>query len=325
MEDRRFDDRSPMRVRDGFAGQKMWVVPKPWLQVCVAQPVLQSLLITDIGWFPTARHHYRERPRGADEHILIFCTAGAGWCVLGGKRWKIGPAEALLIPRGTPHEYWADVQTPWSIHWVHYSGITGDLMMNELAHDQRVLQVDTQSAWAIESLFRECFDAFAGGFVPQRMIYSAQVLHHLLGRLLYGNARYSPLQHAHQRRTLEPTLAFLHQNSARKLTLKEIADHAGISVSYLSALFKEQTGLSPMDYLIRYRMQRACALLSAQLSPSIAEVAYEIGYTDPYYFSRLFKKVIGIPPLHYRDHRGKRTVAPEYDDSSTDYTGTPIH
>lgn len=313
-----------LRVRDGFSGQQMWVVPKPWLRECAVQPLLQSLLPTDAGWFPCARHHFRERPQGAEEHILIFCTAGNGSCQIDGVSWRIGPGNALLIPRGAPHAYWADSDTPWSIHWVHFTGITGDLMLSELGRDQRVLQVDTQSALLVEALFQECYRAFAGGFVIHRMIYSAQVLHHLLGKIIYGNSYYSPLQHTSRRRALEPTLTFLHQNSARKLTLKEIADHAGVSVSHLSALFKEQTGLSPMDYLIRYRMQRACVLLSVK-SATVHEVAYEVGYSDPYYFSRLFKKVIGIAPLHYREHRGKRTNAAPPEESITDFTGAPLH
>lgn len=295
------------RVRDGFAGQQMWVVPKPWLQECALSPLLQALVPTDVGWFPKARHHFRERPNGADEHILIFCSAGYGVCQIEGVTWHVQPREALLIPRGTPHAYWAEGESPWSIHWVHFVGITGNLMLGELGREQRVLQVDEASARIVEALFQECIDAFAGGFVLHRLIYSAQVLNHLLGRLIYGNTAYSPLQRAQKRRALEPTLAYLHQNSANRITLKEIADHAGVSVSHLSALFKEQTGLSPMDYLIRYRMQRACALL--KLSPlGIQQIAYEVGYNDPYYFSRLFKKVIGVAPLHYRQNPAQRII-----------------
>ena len=48
-----------VRMRDGFVGQRMWVVPKPWLQSLPAQPILHSLQVTDIGWFPNARYHYR--------------------------------------------------------------------------------------------------------------------------------------------------------------------------------------------------------------------------------------------------------------------------
>lgn len=291
-----------MRIREGFIGQRMWVIPRPSLESCAAQPMLQSLLPKDIGWFPAARYHYRERAYGADEHILIFCISGSGWYEIAGRQGQVKAREALLIPRGTPHAYYADESDPWSIHWVHFVGMDADLMLSQLPVGENVILTDRHSAEAIERLFVECYESFAGGFIVHRLIYCAQVLHHLLGRLFFNNACYSPLQRTRHLRTLEPTLTFLHQNIHRKLTLREIAEHAGLSVSYVSSLFKQQTGMSPMDYLIHLKMQHACALLSLQ-QKGVHEVAYEIGYTDPYYFSRIFKKVIGASPLHYRENR----------------------
>lgn len=287
------------RKRDGFAGQTMWVAPPPLVRQCCTQPLLQSLIPKDLGWFPNAANHYRERPNGAEEHILIYCSAGCGGYEIGEERGSLHAGEALLIPRHAPHRYWADDATPWSIHWVHFSGIEGDLILGQLPRDHHMLQVDAKSAAVIESLFGELYIALAGGIVMHRLIYGAQVLHHLLGRLLFANTCYSPLQRAHQARTLEPILAYIHENSREPITLKQMAERAGLSISHLSTLFKEQTGLSPMDYFIRYRMQRACALLKFD-SRSVQEIAYEVGYEDPYYFSRLFKKVIGVSPLHFR-------------------------
>ena len=64
-------------------------------------------------------------------------------------------------------------------------------------------------------------------------------------------------------------------------------------------VFKEQTGHSPMDYFIQLKMQHACKLLAFRRD-SIGQIGKELGYQDPYYFSRAFRKVIGMSPTEYR-------------------------
>ena len=58
-----------VRIREGFRGQILYVIPRTMLQQLAAHPLLHSMLPTDIGWYPEARYHYCERPEGAAEHI----------------------------------------------------------------------------------------------------------------------------------------------------------------------------------------------------------------------------------------------------------------
>lgn len=288
------------RIQEGFLGQKMWVIPKSILAKWSAHPMLQSLRPTDIGWYPAAQYHYREREQGADEHILIFCVDGAGWCEIAGERHAIQASEALIIPRNVPHRYGAADTAPWSIHWVHFIGTEADFFVYHLPIGEYRLPVDVQCAAAVEQLFKECYDSFVGGFILYRLIYCTQLLHHLLGRLFFDNSYFSPVQRTSRFHSLEATLTFLHQNIQREMSLSDMAEHANLSVSHFSFLFKQQTGYSPTDYFIHLKMQRACTMLSFS-QKTIHEIAYDIGYSDPYYFSRLFKKVMGMSPRQYRD------------------------
>jgi len=291
------------RIREGFAGQKMWVIPKPILATWSTQPMLQSLYPTDIGWYPSALFHYRDREEGADEHILIFCVDGRGWYEIDGERYSLEPRQALVIPRGVPHIYYADEANPWSIHWVHFMGTQADFFVYHLPIGENKIIVDPEAAPALEQLFKECYESFIGGFVLYRLIYCSQILHHLLGMLFFNNILFSPMQRKNGFLNLESTLKFLHGNIHRKLSLDEMAEHAGLSVSHFSFLFKQKTGYSPTNYFINVKLQRACAMLSLE-DKTINEIAYEIGYEDPYYFSRIFKKVIGASPQNYRTSLG---------------------
>jgi len=74
---------------------------------------------------------------------------------------------------------------------------------------------------------------------------------------------------------------------------------AGTSTSHLSALFRRKVGYPPMDYFARLKIQRACWLLDSTTAP-VKEIGAQIGCSDAYYFSRLFRQIMGMSPRSYR-------------------------
>ncbi|MCY3778936.1 MAG: AraC family transcriptional regulator [Chloroflexi bacterium] len=284
---------------DGFAGEIMYVVPRPMLQKARSHPLVRPLTPTDIGWFPSARYHYRERPSGAPEHILIFCTEGKGWLEVEGGRYEISANQALIIPKRRPHVYGAVNDDPWSIHWVHFIGAAGDYYVGQLKKGAYSLSIDAGMSASLEDLFARCRDTFVANFLLQRMIYASQTLHHLLGFLFFNNRAFSPLLRSSRFRSIDRTVSYLHENMSEQLTLNDMVDHSGLSKSHFIRLFKDQTGHTPMDYFIQLKMQHACMLL-AYGQASVGQIGEELGYHDQYYFSRAFRKVIGMSPTMYR-------------------------
>lgn len=92
---------------------------------------------------------------------------------------------------------------------------------------------------------------------------------------------------------------YIMENSHADISLEMIADRVNLSPYYISKLFKEQLGLNYIDYLTECRIERAKSLMSDS-ELSLKEITYEIGYNDPNYFSRVFKRVYGISPTEYR-------------------------
>jgi len=82
-------------------------------------------------------------------------------------------------------------------------------------------------------------------------------------------------------------------------TLAELASFSGLSRTYLSYIFKEVTGMRLQDYLIQVRLNKAKELLS-QIDLKVKQIAYEVGFTDPNYFCRAFKKKVGLNPTNWR-------------------------
>jgi YesN/AraC family two-component response regulator len=84
------------------------------------------------------------------------------------------------------------------------------------------------------------------------------------------------------------------------LSLDRIAEHAAAAPCYMSAVFKKLVGVSLSEYLTALRMERARLLIAAAPTARVAEIAEMTGYSDPYYFSRCFRKRFGLPPSQYR-------------------------
>jgi AraC-like DNA-binding protein len=106
-------------------------------------------------------------------------------------------------------------------------------------------------------------------------------------------------------RKIEQSIAFMTRHFNQPLHVARLAKAAHISPSHFFVLFKRWTGFSPIDYLIRLRMREACRLLGST-ALSVKEIAAEMGYEDPFYFSRVFKAVHGLAPTDYRlmmEHR----------------------
>ena len=93
---------------------------------------------------------------------------------------------------------------------------------------------------------------------------------------------------------------YLNENYDQKISLEQIAHNMFLSPVYISKIFKEETGESPINYLIKIRLEKAKDILLNSVGGSIKSIANQVGYDDVYHFSKLFKKYYGISPLYYK-------------------------
>jgi AraC-like DNA-binding protein len=283
---------------EGFPDQRIVVLPPSVIARAVARPLLRALLPTDAGYFPNAAGHFRQRKKGVDQAIFIYCAQGRGWCRIEGRRHEVSPGDLLVVPPETPHAYGADEKQPWTIHWVHATGNTAGLLLDELGVRAEAPVAQLGRFPELLSLFDELLQVLEHGYTPTHLLYAAQTLTHLIGAMIW-----------HQRQTgregREPTRKILHSVEYMKhhlektLSVAALAAMANFSASHFTALFKQHTGYAPIDYFIRLRMHHACQLLDTT-SLSVKEISTMVGYDDPFYFSRMFKSLNEIAPSDYR-------------------------
>ena len=93
--------------RDGFKDEQYFIIPTESFKEYLKHPLVKAMYLTDIGFFPKAYHHYREREEGTEEYILLYCTEGEGYIHIGNKKYHLHPQEVFCIPRNQKHKYYA--------------------------------------------------------------------------------------------------------------------------------------------------------------------------------------------------------------------------
>ena len=123
--------------------------------------------------------------------------------------------------------------------------------------------------------------------------------------VLWGNslraadeAALAALQSADEQR-VAATVDWMRDHLYCSARLPELAMRARMSIPHYSALFRQITGYAPVNYHLRLRILRACHFLDTTDLP-ISEIAREVGFEDPYYFSRIFRRIMGRAPRNYR-------------------------
>lgn len=297
---------SPIKIRDGFQGQKLISLPESVCRnVIKCNPVLSQLYVTHLGYFPKAANHYRERRNGCTDNILIYCIRGKGWYSIRNQRFEVSTNQFILLPATNAHmRYGADETDPWTIYWIHFSGNDMDLFNQSFGIE---LYDGPQSISFNEKgiqLWDTMYNNLELGFSRENLSNINLCLYHFIATFLFPEKK-SDGQKQEASDLISDTILHMHKELSSHLTVQDLALKHNLSASHFSSLFRKATGMSPMDYFIHLKLQKACLQLHST-DKKIKSIALDIGYEDPYYFSRLFKNHMNVSPDEYRGLQRKQ-------------------
>lgn len=290
-----------IKRKDGFEGERAIILPLAAIRMIETSAISSPLYITDMGYYPCAENHFIKRDSPIPRYIFIYCSNGSGWFEVDGQRHEVKQNQYFILPAGKAHQYGSSETTPWTIYWIHFTGSLAyyyykDIQFPVDIQPNQHSRIDYRTA-----LFEEIFHTLELGYSMENIEYVCSALHHYLGSLRYLQSYRNAEKNA-DRDIITMAIHFMKENIERQITLDEIAQHVGYSVSHFSALFNKRTHYSPTNYMNQLKMQRACQLLDFT-EMKIYQVAFKVGFKDCYYFSRLFHKTIGFSPSNYRKQK----------------------
>ena len=289
-----------VKLKDGFTGERALVLPRIIVDKMEEDPLTSMLHITDIGYYPKAKHHFRERKEPINQYVFIYCIDGAGSYRIRDQEYTDSANQYFILPAGVPHSYASNKSTPWTIYWIHFKGILAPFYAKDA---NRPMDIQSEQHSRISTrinLFEEIFNTLKNGYSNENLRYAFSMFHFYLGTLRYVQQyRNAGTNEAEDEGIVNVAIHYMKENMEKHLSLEEISTQIGYSPSHFSMLFKKQTGHSPLTYFNLLKMQQACLLLDTT-DMKINQICYKIGIEDTYYFSRLFSKIMGMSPREYR-------------------------
>ena len=270
-----------------------------------------KIRVKTFGLISQSRGAWHSGQRSAHSTI-VYCTEGAFGMNIEGEVFYVESGDVLLIPprksfvplEGGACKYYvlnfsarvvADEDIPKRSLTVtahvdledgHAYSCRGDY-----ASVSRVDNLIKNAQSRVKSIFER-----ADRLKPGESFYDQLFLDHLAKELLISLNRANP--QIKSTRLLE-ILNYIEQNYGGKLTLSTLSNKFSLSESYISRLFKNELDSKPSEYINNIRISAAEALLSTT-DMSVCEIAERVGYSDVYYFSKTFKRLVGYSPSKMR-------------------------
>ncbi|MBQ8281283.1 MAG: helix-turn-helix domain-containing protein [Lachnospiraceae bacterium] len=277
--------------------------------------VFQDITVEDLNpsiwWCSRVRESRNEQEHVHPNNLeLAFILAGQGQYKVDGKIYDVKQGDMIICNPGVKHQsIITDPDNPTleficGFSDVHFADMQKDTI--ELPDGEACL---TFSSEIRREISRCCYEIIEENYSIQPgryYIIKAQIVKMLvlIFRTIKGDApveqEATSFESYSRTYVVNKIIKYLNDNYDKKISLDQIASNMYLSPVYISKMFKEKTGDSPINYLIRIRLEKAKEMLESDTNESIKQIAANVGYDDVYHFSKLFKKYYGISPLNFK-------------------------
>ena len=293
--------------RDTFPGERICKLPTKVVEFASRQPLTSALLPCRIGYFPNARGQKVSRQNGDWAFTLLYCLDGVGELHLSGSTHRITRGMFALLRPFEFHAYEADDRQPWSYYWIHFNGTLAQQYYEVLTGGGKHVCLALEPDMKFIQAFEKILNIYHEGYAHKMLVQAAAAMHQLLGDLYGLVCSQGGAQETTEAR-VERTIEVMRHNLGMHVSIHELAAIANMSHAYYALQFRRHTGESPRSYFNKLKIDKACEYL-LQTTAKVESVAHLVGYEDPFYFCRLFKRLTGQTPTGYRQKARPATIA----------------
>lgn len=242
------------------------------------------------------RHSYG--PRARLNYVIHVVIDGKGMLDCGGKRWMIRKGQMFILFPGEITTYYADKEDPWYYCWFGFQGSSAAKIVESIGFSPQTPVLSFGDGESVEKKIIEMLGSVS--LTLDGQLHRNAEMMDILSKMIRERAKQAGSDSGEAGFSYsEYAVRYINNHFNEKIRIQELAKHIGISRSYLVKLVRQETGMSPQEYLIAVRMRRAADLLTRSNDP-IRLIAAECGYEDALAFSKVFKSNFGQNPSDYR-------------------------
>lgn len=247
---------------------------------------------------------YRWGPGIRDHYLIHHILAGRGHFVVDGQHYTLSAGDTFLVYPNKIILYYADKQDPWEYVWVGFQGreAGGLVEQTPFAPDSPVLRGVCPEG--IRRLMLELYSDY-GTAVWSGCALTGRLYLFLAFLVAHGHRDTAGEQD--REGCAEQAARYVMNHYEQPISVEQLAEFVSTSQNSLYRSFKERFQVSPKHFIVEYRIEQACRLLSSGMY-SVREISNSVGFEDPLYFSRAFKRVKGLSPKAYAEQCRKNGI-----------------
>ncbi len=246
-------------------------------------------------------------PAVRDHYLLHFVLEGKGRFEVDGKVYPLEKGQAFLIVPDVTTYYEASAEDPWHYAWIGFNGLKARQHLDRIGISRSSPVFPGEGISAAPdtyNLLKKCLaDTIRVSACNNRSrdMKLQSLLYEFMSILMEAGVSAPPAGRpgSFQDLYVDTAVSYVAKNYSRKTSISELAGYVGIDRSYLYELFVKRFQMSPREFLVNFRMHKACELL-LQTNLTVGAVSNSVGYEDQLAFSKIFKKAVGKSPLKYK-------------------------
>jgi AraC-like DNA-binding protein len=258
------------------------------------------LLVTSCGYqkFLT-KDFFINRSNGRNDYLIIYLIKGKGYYCFDKEKIEVEENNIIIYPPFIAQDYSYLGKDKTELYWIHVTGNSVEHYLKKLELTEKRYYVGTDNA------LNELFERIIQELQLKNSMYEEIITGYfiqLIAALSRKKLQVDKNSAVLMKEDIKKVIELMYKSYNKNYSAEEYAKYCNLSLYRFIHKFKQYTGMTPIDYITKIRVNAAKELL-VNSTYNISEIASIVGYENPLYFSRVFKKVTGIPPSKYKGYR----------------------